>query len=176
MAEMRSTLKGELRRSHASSISTAHLLHALNELLYTDLNSADLFITMFYLRYNRKTRQLRYSSAGHNPPLLLRQAAPACVGLDADGLILGVSRHVSFDERQLTLEPGDRLLLYTDGVTDTQNAQGDFFGEGRLCRAFTALREHSPEVTLDNLLKELREFRGSGAFVDDISIVAFALS
>lgn len=176
MAEMRSTLKGELRRSHASSVSTAHLLHALNELLYADLNGADLFITMFYLRYNRKSRQLRYSSAGHNPPLLLRHAAPACTGLDADGLILGVSRHVSFDERHLILEPGDRLLLYTDGATETQNAQGEFFGEQRLCQAFTAQRGQSPEVALGNLLEELREFRGSGAFADDISMVALALS
>jgi sigma-B regulation protein RsbU (phosphoserine phosphatase) len=152
------------------------LLHALNELLYADLNGADLFITMFYLRYNRKSRQLRYSSAGHNPPLLLRHAAPACTGLDADGLILGVSRHVSFDERHLILEPGDRLLLYTDGATETQNAQGEFFGEQRLCQAFTAQRGQSPEVALGNLLEELREFRGSGAFADDISMVALALS
>lgn len=176
MAEMRSTLKGELRRSHASSVSTAHLLHALNELLYVDLNGADLFITMFYLRYNRKTRQLRYSSAGHNPPLLLRREAPACTGLDADGLILGVSRHVSFDERQLTLEPGDRLLLYTDGATDTQNEQGEFFGEQRLCQAFTAQRTRSPEVSLENLLDQLREFRGTGQFLDDISMVVMGVS
>jgi len=176
MAEMRSTLKGELRRSHASSVSTAHLLHALNELLYVDLNGADLFITMFYLRYNRKTRQLRYSSAGHNPPLLLRREAPACTELDADGLILGVSRHVSFDERQLTLEPGDRLLLYTDGVTDTQNEQGEFFGEHRLCQAFTAQRALSPEVSLENLLDILREFRGAGQFLDDVSMVVLVVN
>ncbi len=176
MAEMRSTLKGELRRSHASSVSTAHLLQALNELLYADLNGADLFITMFYLRYHRKTRQLSYSSAGHNPPLLLRKSAPACISLDADGLILGVSRHVSFDELQLTLEPGDRLLLYTDGATETQNAEGEFFGEARLCQAFTAERELPPEAALDNLINRLREFRGGSAFVDDISMVALTVN
>lgn len=175
MAEMRSTLKGELRRSHASSVSTAHLLHALNELLYADLDGAELFISMFYLRYHRKTRELRYSSAGHNPPLLLRKDAPACFELDADGLILGVSRHVSFDERQLKLESGDRLLLYTDGATDTQNDQGEYFGERRLCRAFTAQRDLPPEVTLDNLLDQLRDFRGGIGFVDDISMVALTV-
>ncbi len=175
MAEMRSTLKAELRRTHSELDSTAHLLSALNEVLYADLNGSDLFITMFYLRYNRTTRQLRFASAGHNPPLLLRHSAPACEPLDAEGLILGVRRHVHFEENELTLERGDRLLLYTDGVTEMQNEHGEFFECHRLCQAFTAQREQLPEDVLQNLLDQLRDFRGGGPFLDDITMVALSV-
>lgn len=176
MAEMRSTLKAELRRTHSELDSIAHLLGALNEVLYADLSASDLFITMFYLRYNRTTRQLRFASAGHNPPLLLRRFAPACEPLDADGLILGVRRHVDFEEKQLTLEVGDQLLLYTDGVTETQNELGEFFESRRLCQTFSAQRQQLPEETLQNILVRLREFRGGGAFLDDITMVSLSVN
>ena len=176
MAEMRSTLKAELRRTHSELDSIAHLLGALNEVLYADLSASDLFITMFYLRYNRATRQLRFASAGHNPPLLLRHAAPACEQLDADGLILGVRQQVNFEEKELTLESGDRLLLYTDGVTETQNEVGEFFESRRLCQTFSAQREQLPEDTLQNILVRLREFRGSGPFLDDITMVSLSVN
>ena len=174
MAEMRSTLKAELRRTRSEHDSTAQLLSALNELLHVDLNGSDLFITMFYLRYNCKTRMLRYASAGHNPPLLLRASASACSGLDADGLILGVNRSVHFVEEQQVLEPGDQILLYTDGVTETQNVRGEFYGGQRLCRAFTDLRQAPPDQTLEQLLDQLRDFRGTAMFLDDITMVAFS--
>ncbi|MFM8444560.1 MAG: PAS domain S-box protein [Methylococcus sp.] len=176
MAEMRSTLKAELRRNDIQPESTAQLLSALNEMLFDDLNGADLFITMFYLRYDRSTRRLRYASAGHNPPLLLKHSATCCVGLDADGMILGVSPNVTFEEKELILEPGDRLLLYTDGATETQNELGKFFGAQRLCRAFTGQRGFPPEVALENILDQLRDFRKSGAFLDDITLVSMSLN
>ena len=176
MAEMRSTLKAELRRNDIQPESTAQLLSGLNEMLFDDLNGADLFITMFYLRYERSTRRLRYASAGHNPPLLLKHSASCCVGLDADGMILGVSPNVTFEEKELILEPGDRLLLYTDGVTETQNEMGKFFGTQRLCKAFTGQRGFPPEVTLENILDQLRDFRKTGAFLDDITLVSMSLS
>ena len=175
MTEMRSTLKAELRRSDIKPESTAQLLNALNEMLFDDLNGADLFITMFYLRYERSTRRLRYASAGHNPPLFLKHSATNCVGLDADGMVLGVSPNVAFEEKELILEPGDRLLLYTDGATETQNEMGKFFGTQRLCKAFSAQRGFSPEATLENILDQLRDFRGSGAFLDDITMVSISL-
>jgi sigma-B regulation protein RsbU (phosphoserine phosphatase) len=173
MAEMRSTLKAELRRTRTADDSTAQLLSALNELLHVDLNGSDLFITMFYLRYNRTTRMIRYASAGHNPPLLLRASARSCTGLDADGLILGVNRTVHFVEEQQVLEPGDQILFYTDGVTETQNVRGDFFGGQRLCHAFSDLRQLSPDQTLEQALDQLRDFRGAAMFLDDITMVAF---
>ena len=71
------------------------------------------------------------------------------------------------------LEPGDQILLYTDGVTETQNVRGEFYGGQRLCRAFTDLRQAPPDQTLEQLLDQLRDFRGTAMFLDDITMVAF---
>ncbi|WP_235726692.1 SpoIIE family protein phosphatase [Methylocaldum szegediense] len=173
MTEMRSTLKAEIRTTSGSSSrkSAAEILRALNQLLYEDLSAAELFITMFYLKYDLGRRLLRYANAGHNRALLQRQRDQTCSELDADGLILGVKPDVFFEERTLILEPGDRLLLYTDGVIEAQNEQGEFFGISRLCNRFSADRSESPEMTIRELMSDLRTFCGKTEFADDITMV-----
>lgn len=66
---------------------------------------------------------------------------------------------------------GDKLLLYTDGITETQNADGTFFGMDRLCGLFAAYREMSPEATIKQILADVRAFRGDAPLHDDISMV-----
>jgi sigma-B regulation protein RsbU (phosphoserine phosphatase) len=172
MAEMRSTLKAEMRRNRLAPPPTAEILSALNEALFSDLSASELFITMFYLRYELDTRRLDYANAGHNPPLLLRRGGRSCQPLDADGLILGVRPRVRFEEQSLTLQPGDGLLLYTDGVTEAQNETGEFFGLQHLCRALQVHRDLPPERLLQALQDDLQRFRGRQEADDDISLVA----
>jgi sigma-B regulation protein RsbU (phosphoserine phosphatase) len=69
------------------------------------------------------------------------------------------------------LATGDKLLLYTDGITETQNVEGTFFGTDRLCELFATYRELSPEATVEKLLAEVRAFRGDAPLHDDISMV-----
>jgi len=83
---------------------------------------------MFYLKYLPDSRILKYANAGHNWALLLRRDDATCTPLDAEGLVLGVQRDVAFEERSVSLAIGDKLLLYTDGITETQNADGRFSG------------------------------------------------
>lgn len=170
MAEMRSTLKAELRRSESSGQSVGELLSVLNELLFSDLDAAELFITMFYMRYERSTRMLRYASAGHNPPILLRQGEQRCELLDAEGMIIGVRPEMVFEEKVTQLAPHDRILLYTDGAVEAQDLQGNFFGTEALEQALIALRERHPEATLENILDRLREFGGDARFDDDVTM------
>jgi sigma-B regulation protein RsbU (phosphoserine phosphatase) len=173
MTEMRSTLKAETRKTpdNPAPQSAAEVLRALNHLLYEDLSAAELFITMFYLKYDLGERLLRYANAGHNRALLRRQRDWTVSELDAEGLILGVKRDVFFEEKSLILEAGDRLLLYTDGVIEAQNEQGEFFGISRLCNIFAADRSESPEATIRKLMSELRTFSGENEFADDITMV-----
>lgn len=174
MAETRSALKAEARqfrngghRDHG----VGETLSVLNELLYDDLDGADLFISMFYLRYSLTSRELRYANAGHNCPLLLRMDAPACVPLDAAGLILGVNKEVEFEEKLIHLEPGDRILLYTDGITEAQNEAGEFFDVPRLCGLFSAYRNDPPQAVVDKLFGELCAFCGGAPCNDDVTLV-----
>ena len=171
MVEVRSTLRAETRKVVAASVGPATILRDLNDLLFDDLNKAELFITMFYLKYFPDSRILKYANAGHNWALLLRHDEASCAPLDAEGLVLGVRRDVAFEERSVNLEIGDKLLLYTDGITETQNADGTFFGTDRLCGLFAAYREMSPEATVEKLLADVRAFRGDAPLHDDISMV-----
>jgi sigma-B regulation protein RsbU (phosphoserine phosphatase) len=172
MTEVRSTLRAETRRSTNASCGPAELLRDLNELLHDDLFAADLFITMFYCRFLPQTRVLQYANAGQNPPLLLRADGPACAQLDADGLVLGVMRGVDFKQGSIELAPGDRLLFYTDGITETQNRQGEFFGVERLSASFMRHRGHSPGDLIKATLADVRAFRGEARASDDIAMVA----
>lgn len=172
MTEVRSTLRAEARYRKAAPVGPAQALRDLNELLYDDLNKAELFITMFYLKFLPECRTLKYANAGHNWALLLRSCDPVCAHLDAEGLVIGVLPAADFDERSVELSVGDKLLLYTDGITEAQNQQAEFFGLDRLCALFVAHRELTPEALVKQLLTEVRSFCGPEAQRDDIALVA----
>ena len=171
MAEVRSTLRASTRKVAGAPVGPAQVLHVLNELLYDDLIGVELFITMFYLEYLSDTRTLKYANAGHNLALLLRLGDATCTPLDAEGLVLGVRREVEFEEKSIELAAGDRLLLYTDGVTDAQNPAGEYFDVARLCALFSAYRTLPPEALIEQLLAEVRAFSGNAPLLDDISMV-----
>jgi len=152
------------------------MLATLNELLYEDLTRAELFISMFYVSYSFRTRQLRYANAGHNRPLLVKRRAPGCSDLDTEGLILGVLPDFDFEEKSIHLDPGDILLLYTDGIVEAQNATGEFFGIDRVCRILHLRHEDPPEAIISELFKELSEFLGDVMPTDDITLVALKIA
>jgi sigma-B regulation protein RsbU (phosphoserine phosphatase) len=172
MTAVRSTLRAETRKVAPSPVGPARILRDLGELLYDDLNKAELFITMFYMKFSPETRILKYANAGHNWALLLRCGRPECTALDADGLVLGVLPNVDFEEKSVKLSSGDTLLLYTDGVIDAQNARGEFFGFDRLCASFNTYRALPPEALIKRLLAEVRAFCGEEPLADDLAIVA----
>jgi sigma-B regulation protein RsbU (phosphoserine phosphatase) len=177
MAGVRGTLKAEARKACSTQWApgAAAILAALNELLHEDLSGSDLFITMFYLSYDPAWGRLCYASAGHNPPLLLCADTEACIELDAEGMVLGVSKDVAFEEKCMKLARGDRLLLYTDGITEAQDPAGEFFGVARLRGLFAAQRHAAPEATIEAILQALHGFCGSQSFSDDVSLVVMQI-
>jgi sigma-B regulation protein RsbU (phosphoserine phosphatase) len=172
MAETRSVLRAHVQRS----VHPGELLRRLNAVLFEDLTRSELFISMFYASYSSKTRLLRYSNAGHNRPLLLKRKAPGCGDLDTEGMILGILEKVDFEEKSIHLDPGDILLLYTDGIVEAQNATGEFFGIDRVCRILHLRHEDPPEAIISELFKELSEFLGDVMPTDDITLVALKIA
>jgi sigma-B regulation protein RsbU (phosphoserine phosphatase) len=175
MAETRSTLKMETlwitQGQPKLTDGVKKTLSALNDLLFEDLNRVDAFISMFYLKYHTETREISYANAGHNCPLLLRRGEKDCAELDADGLILGVRKGVVFEEKKLAFHAGDVLLLYTDGVTEARNKQGEFFGVSRLRDLLIVHAHVSPQQLIETIVGELGRFCQSRSFEDDISLV-----
>lgn len=168
MVEIRSALKTQLR----SKLTAASTLAVLNDALYEDLSGADHFITMFYLQYHTVTGEVNYASAGHNPPLLLRCGESSCTKLDADGMVLGVKKEVVFEEKRITLEKGDLIFLYTDGITEAENKEGEFFGTERLCKVLATHAHLAPQGLIKVIIKKLQDFCDSDTFQDDVTMVA----
>ncbi|MBB5021006.1 SpoIIE family protein phosphatase [Desulfurispira natronophila] len=164
-------------QSRAHDRRSAHeMLDELNRFLYSDLVKAELFITMFYAQYCSLSKNLTYSSAGHNPPLLLRSNKQYIEKLDADGLILGIEKEVEFEERSTQLRPGDVLLLYTDGITEAESRHREFFGEERLHQLLLEYQDLSPQQIIDYILDQVRLFTGTFHFRDDISLIVMKVN
>ena len=166
MVETRSVLRAQFRFTD----STGDILAVLNNLLYEDLTRAELFISMFYIKYNAGTQLLTYSSAGHNQPILSRQGQ-ACVELDAEGLILGIKKDVDFEEKTIRLQKDDLLVIYTDGITEAQNESGELFGAERLCALIQEVHMEEANAVMERILSEVTIFCNSNSLEDDISLI-----
>ncbi|CAA9889384.1 Phosphoserine phosphatase RsbU [Candidatus Methylobacter favarea] len=169
MVEARSAI-----RTQASGTWTpSETLKIINNFLFRDLNKADFFITLFYLQYDLTTHQLSFANAGHPPPLLLRSLQSECTQLDADGLILGIRENVVFEEKKTSLSQGDLILFYTDGLTEAENVQGEFFGIKRVSEIFIRYAHQGPQAIIDALLEQLKQFCQSESFKDDVTLMIF---
>ncbi len=167
MSEVRTLLRAQVNSAHSASA----ILNILNSQLHDDLTRAELFITMFYAKYNSASGRLSYSNAGHNHPIIHRTGSDTCIELDTEGLILGVKTSVVFEERSIELVSGDVLLFYTDGLTESFNASGEMFGNGRVCAKLGTVAHLSAEEIIDSIYDAVIDFTGSKKFQDDISLV-----
>lgn len=169
MVETRSAIRTQANWSG----KPAETIAVLNNLLYQDLDTADYFITLFYLQYNTDNKQLSFANAGHPPPLLLKQAELQCTELDAEGLVLGVRKNIYFEEKVIDMEPGDLILLYTDGLIEAENPDGEFFGISPVCHILHQHANHSPQVIIEIIVKQLKQFCQCESFKDDVTLMIF---
>jgi phosphoserine phosphatase RsbU/P len=134
-----------------------------------DLNGR--FISLVYGVLDRESRRFSYSNAGHNPPLLVRR--DGVEQLSAGGRILGL-KESSYAAETIQLEPGDRLVFYTDGITETRNSDGEEFGAPRLIEAAARNRTLSAGELKQELLDSARR-HGDGRFEDDATVIVMMI-
>jgi serine phosphatase RsbU (regulator of sigma subunit)/type II secretory pathway predicted ATPase ExeA len=186
-----------VRVSAAELRSPAEALQRVNELIMTETRS-DMFLTLFYGVLNWRTGLLTYANAGHNPPLLWRSPAGQIAGhgpakqmaghgtarqmaghgsesqvtpLTAKGIILGVTEDIALEERQITIEPGDILVLYTDGVTEPINEKEEEFGEGRLVQVIAGNHDRPCSEIVELIHAAVSDFAGDQPQFDDYTLV-----
>ncbi|MBW2519185.1 MAG: SpoIIE family protein phosphatase [Deltaproteobacteria bacterium] len=172
MAETRTMIRA--RSAHHGS--PKEILKELNSFFYDDLTRAELFISMFYLQYLSASREVIYASAGHPPPLWYKAAGHQCHRLDAEGLIIGVMKDFQFENKKAHFEPGDVLLLYTDGVIEAMNERNELFGEERLKTLLLENSRRSPEGMIEKILEQVRLFSGHHNFQDDVSLIVMQVA
>ncbi|MBP7865611.1 MAG: SpoIIE family protein phosphatase [Acidobacteria bacterium] len=131
------------------------------------------FATLFLGVYDPVSRVLTYASAGHNPPLLFRGGGDGSTpeALAATGPLLGVVPDLRYPSPSVRLEPGDLLVIYSDGVTEAMNDAGDLFGEEEFARFIGARQDLPPARLVDEVLAEVRRFVGAAPQSDDITLV-----
>jgi len=171
MSEVRTLLRGHVDPALCSS----SILQSLNHQLFEDLTRAELFITMFYARYNSATSLLSYANAGHNHPIVCRRNQTACLELDGDGLILGVKPFVEFEEVTMQLEQGDVLLFYTDGLTEAANPAGEMFENERVCSHLRKVSHLSAQEIINSFYQAVTDFTESTTLQDDVTIVVLKI-
>lgn len=130
----------------------------------------DAFVTAFYGVLHRPSGVLTYIRAAQDRPLLLRSGETP-VPLPGDGRFLGMLEGLRLNEYQVTLLPGDRLLMYSDGVTDVLNEAGEIYGLERLKHAFSSACIVGRGSVLDLLIHDFNEWRGKAPAYDDITML-----
>jgi sigma-B regulation protein RsbU (phosphoserine phosphatase) len=160
-----------IRAAAKEKSSPASVLKQVNELLIPD-SKHGMFVTVFYGIFFLNSGMVVYANAGHNPPVVKQFNRDDLIQLTRTSIALGLFNNIEIEERELSLKPGDWLLLYTDGITEAFSLQGEMFGTQRL---FDLLSEHkfiSSIGLLDLIEGTVNEFIRGTDLSDDMTLAA----
>jgi sigma-B regulation protein RsbU (phosphoserine phosphatase) len=138
----------------ALAADPARLLSGMNAALCG--NTQNQFVTAAYVHLDSEAGELRYSAAGHPPMILLRDGTAS--GIEENGLMLAAFDFAAYTNATQPLRPGDRLLLYTDGIVEAANAAGDFFGTDALMAEMQKTAQLSPGKAADSIVATIRKW------------------
>lgn len=149
--------------------NTDEIFTVVNERLCEN-NEAGMFATSWIGILDTRTRKLQFTNAGHNFPLLQRKGRPGEFLDDRHGLFLAGMEGIVYSRSEIDMNPGDRILLYTDGVTEAHNEDKELYGEDRLKNILDQTYEQNGETTLAKILEEVKAFSGAEEQFDDITM------
>ncbi len=150
--------------------SPGSVLSSVNNFL-EDNNAEELFVTLFYGVLDERTGVFTYANGGHNPPVTLDADGEVRTLETTGGIVLGMFPGFEFQEAQVTLEPGTRLVLLTDGVTEAFNSDSEAFGDDRLIEVVRRLPDQSVGEDIDAIISAVHRFTGEAPQFDDITCV-----
>jgi sigma-B regulation protein RsbU (phosphoserine phosphatase) len=162
-------LQGSLRTLISAGFRGSDLVAKLNAHLCANIPSNRL-ITFFYGELDPASGELVYINCGHNPPFLLLPGQRSA-RLAATAMALGITTETDFPSESLTLRPGDRLVLYTDGVTEAEDARDLEYGEARLLGWLEANREEPGRRLIDGVVSDVLRHCGSARPRDDMTLM-----
>ncbi len=164
MMSSRTLLKG----AAIGTSDPGEALREVNELLYEE-NETMMFVTVLYSIYDPETGTLTYSNGGHDAPLLVRSDGTSELLPLTGGVALGVAPDFEFPSQSVQLEAGDTVVLYTDGVTEAMNGEGEQFGVSRMHEVFAANPPENSEQAARAMFDAVRDFVGDTPQSDDIT-------
>lgn len=167
-ALLMSNMQAALKSLASESTSPSDLCTKLNRLMCSN-TPLRKFVTCFYADLDVFNRRVKFTNAGHNPPMLMKQDGQ-CFRLEDGGAVLGAFDGSTYAEREVQLNSGDKLLLFTDGVTEARNAAGEEFGEQRLEECLRVYRGRNAAELRSFILDEVKEFCAN-KFDDDAALM-----
>jgi sigma-B regulation protein RsbU (phosphoserine phosphatase) len=170
MALTRSLVRAEARRDP----SPRQVLLSTHRLLL-EIIQTSMFVTIFYGIIDLPTRKMRYARAGHDYPILFTPATHNYRKLNAEGAMLGMFGEVYLEEAETTLDPGDWLILYSDGITDATSPSGEFFGTANLIRVICDSQAKTPQQLCDEIFQQVKIFQGEAVPYDDMTLLVASL-
>ncbi len=157
-------------RTDAPSLSRSdEIVSNLNRLLY-EITDAPRYVTLFYGKLDVASRCLEYTNAGHLPPVLLRASAEEVVLLEKGGPVIGLFPGATFESDRIRLEPGDVLVLYTDGVVEAENSLAEQYSRERLVSLVRRHTDMSAQYLVERIYASVVEFTGTDVLRDDLTL------
>jgi sigma-B regulation protein RsbU (phosphoserine phosphatase) len=169
MAIARTNLR-ELAMHH---LDPSNCLARTNDILYSQ-NPMDLFVTVFYCIFDPSNGVLHYANGGHNPPIVRRAEGSIEILDGAGGLVLGAMPGVKYPGHTAQLQQADRLVLYTDGVTEAFNSADEAYGTKRLVAEIEAHGDGAAAGLVERICHSVADFAGAAAQSDDITLTVLA--
>lgn len=163
------TFRAYLHALLGNDFALRSVFHRLNDLLMRSLEERH-FVTAFYGELDREGRRMFYLNAGHNPPLLVRRGEPVRL-LTTGGIPLGVLKRARYSEDIVYFSPGDTLILYTDGVTEAENTEGEPYGLHRLESIVRQNLSLDAGALCDTIIEDVRRHEADDRQSDDVTLI-----
>jgi len=160
-----------LKATAMQGVDPGECLRRVNNLLCPDNDSA-MFVTVFYGILHTRTGDLEYANAGHNVPYILSSQGSVALLDNPGGMALGVFQDNPYAVRRLRMRTGEGLFLYTDGVTEAMDRQGNLFGDPRLRQLLLGVRGGTPREIVRDVVAEVRSYAAGEPQADDITLLA----
>jgi phosphoserine phosphatase RsbU/P len=167
-AMLMATFQASLKTLSTAQVALPELVANMNKYACSNSQGGLRFTTAFLAEYDAARRVFQYINAGHNTPIL-RRANGAVERLDVGGLPLGIQPEARYESASVRLEPGDWLIIFTDGLVEAENSRQEEYGETRLLGAIGAAAAVAPAEMLRRLMAELDAFVGSTPQHDDVT-------
>ncbi len=151
--------------------SPAQIVDEVNNSLML-YNKKQLFVTTWFMVIELSTGRAVEVNAGHDKPVLCQSGGSFTIIKNEHSMALGIMNDIEAEENYWELKPGDKLFLYTDGVTDAINSDKKFFGEERMLEALNEVKEGTPKEILEHIKNKVTEFEGDAPVFDDIAMLA----
>lgn len=159
-----------MKMTAAKGLSPDRILREVNDQLSRD-NEASMFVTLFCGILDMHNGELQYANGGHNPPILLCNGSPPVFLEETGDMLLGVMEGITYTMKRIVLQPGEGIFIYSDGITEAQDEQGQLYSEERLLTLFDQIERRPAARVVEQVMHSVNNFAGDTPQADDITMM-----